>query len=170
MKCPIDGQTLSAMEYEGVTVYGCAGCGGEMVPGGELPRIINARERRFDEATRAVLASFRPLPGVPSDAAERAIHCPACENDMQVVNYSNDSGVIIDRCPACASVWLDRDELEHLQILMEMWHDRAPAGVRSIAADLELARMQAAEASQTPYKESRFAFVNAVINRLLDAA
>lgn len=170
MHCPIDGNPLTPMQYEGVTVHTCTSCGGELVPGDQLAHIVRVREQRFDEQARAVLASFKPLPGIPNDDADRALHCPACENTMQVVNYSNDSGVIIDRCPACASVWLDRDELEHLQILMEMWHDRAPTGVREIAAELEMARMQAADASDAPFKASRFAFVNAIINRLLDAA
>ncbi|MCA9307243.1 MAG: zf-TFIIB domain-containing protein [Phycisphaerales bacterium] len=170
MHCPVDGKPLTPMTYEGVTVHTCTTCGGECLPGDQLAHIVSVREARFDAATVEALSSFTPLAGVPADSGARALHCPACECAMRVVNYSNDSGVIIDRCPACSCVWLDKDELEHLQILMEMWHDRAPAGVRDVAAQLEMARMQAAEATAGPFKGSRFAFVNAVINRLLDAA
>lgn len=170
MRCPVDGSALTPMAYEGVTVHACGACGGECVSGSELAHIVTVREALFDAEAMEALSSFTPLAGVPAEAATRALECPSCGGPMGVMNYSNDSGVIVDRCPACSAVWLDRDELEHLQILMEMWHDRAPAGVRGVAAELEMARMRAAEATEGPFKASRFAFVNAVINRLLDAA
>lgn len=170
MRCPVDGTALTAMDYEGVTIHACGMCGGECVSGEALAHIVSVRETMFDEETRRVLSTFTPIHGVPAGEPERALRCPSCEAEMGVVNYSNDSGVIVDRCPVCSAVWLDRDELEHIQILMEMWHDRAPVGVRGLAAELEMARMRAAEATGGPFKGSRFAFVNAVINRLLDAA
>jgi Zn-finger nucleic acid-binding protein len=43
------------------------------------------------------------------------------------VNYGGDSGIIVNRCPACGGVWLDRCELESIQTLVEGLDDAASA-------------------------------------------
>ena len=70
----------------------------------------------------------------------------------------------------CGGVWLDRNELEHIQILTERWADEAPQQLQQVAGQLEAARRDAAEQANDGFAGSRFAFINALINRLLDAA
>ena len=48
------------------------------------------------------------------------------------------------------------------------WADQP--GRRTVQGTLEHARVQAASSSANAFRGSRFSFVNAVINRLLDAA
>ena len=86
---------------------------------------------------------------------------------MVVTNYGGNSGVYVDRCPGCGSLWLDQQQLEKIQVLMEKWADEAPHELAKIAGKLEAARRRAAPKG---FEGSRFAFVNALINRLLDAA
>jgi len=37
--------------------------------------------------------------------------CPKCKRDM---NQYNKNGIIIDTCPHCQGIWLDRGELEKI--------------------------------------------------------
>ncbi|MHC4210268.1 MAG: TFIIB-type zinc ribbon-containing protein, partial [Planctomycetota bacterium] len=101
---------------------------------------------------------------------QRQLRCPACDGSMDVVNYGGDSGIFVDRCGGCGGLWLDHDELEKVQIVMEKWAVEAPAQLQSIAGELELARRKAADATSKGFCGSRFSFINAIVNRLLDAA
>ncbi len=170
MRCPECQAELSEERYEGMRIFACRSCGGEFVGAEELMRIIETREERFDPQLLEELADREPVYGVPSDSVDRQVICPACENPMGVVNYAGDSEVLVDKCGACGGVWLDHEELEKVQILMEKWQDAAPAKIQEIAGELEEARRLAAQQTQRAFEGSRFSFVNALINRVLDAA
>ncbi len=53
---------------------------------------------------------------------------------------------------------------------MERWADEAKPRIKALAGKLETARRDAADNATGSFSGSRFAFVNALINRLLDAA
>jgi len=55
-------------------------------------------------------------------------------------------------------------------MLLEKWEDAAPAQLRSAAGKLNRARAEAAARTSKAFGGSRFSFVNAMVNRLLDAA
>ena len=169
MYCPQCQHEMREIEYEGANVHTCDGCGGEFLGASELGHIVNRREERFSD-TEAPPRKERPRFGVPEAEMKRILACPSCDAQMIVGNYGGDSGIYIDRCDRCGGVWLDCEELEHIQILMEKWADDAPHQLQSIAGELELARRRAAERTSHTFAGSRFAFVNALINRFLDAA
>jgi Zn-finger nucleic acid-binding protein len=50
--------------------------------------------------------------------------CPKCNGVMHPVNYSYSSGIIIDRC-ADHGIWLDRGELDKVQLSRETWAKKA---------------------------------------------
>ncbi len=168
MNCPNCAKALKPVRYEGCSIHTCESCGGEFVAGESLAAIVRARQEKFPEAMVAQMRTCKPQFGDFCEA--RALSCPACENAMRTMNYSGDSGVCVDRCSLCGGMWLDHDELEKVQALMETWQDRAPAQMRTIAGKLEHARMQAASKVSGSFQGSRFSFVNAMINHLLDAA
>jgi len=168
MNCPVCDKAMKPVCYEGCAIHTCEACGGEFVPGECLTTIVRVRQEKFPESIMAQVATRVPEFGVFCEA--RGLKCPACENPMRSLNYSGDSGVCIDRCELCNGVWLDHDELEKVQTLLEHWQDHAPATVRDIAGQLERSRAHAAAKSSKAFQGSRFSFVNAVINRLLDAA
>ena len=138
MDCPLCRKALKPLAYEGCTVHACETCGGEFVAGEDLATIVRTRHERFPETIAEQARARTPEFGVFCEA--RALACPACEHPMHTVNYSGDTGVCVDRCSVCAGVWLDREELERIQALLEEWHDRAPERIRAIAGQLELAR------------------------------
>lgn len=170
MKSPIDGNDMKAIEYEGALIYTCPTSGGELIGADALAHIIRCREQKFGDEWKSLVANHEPLRGLPGEAGERQLVCPFCEGDMSPVNYGSDSAVIIDRCGGCGAVWLDAHELEMIQALMETWQDHAPERIRGIASELERARTAAAGKADDAFQGSRFSFVNAVMNRLLDAA
>ncbi|TVQ30702.1 MAG: hypothetical protein EA376_12310 [Phycisphaeraceae bacterium] len=170
MKCPECSNPLRRMRYEGVEIHTCDGCGGEFIGQRELVHIVRTREARFDAQLQHKLADRKPLFGVPIEKTERELTCPTCEVNMNVVNYGGDTGVFIDKCVDCGGVWLDNEELEKIQILVERWQDEAPAQIAAMQARLDEVRRLTREQSQARYAGSRFAFVNALMNRFLDAA
>jgi Zn-finger nucleic acid-binding protein len=170
MNCPSCSAGLRRVSYEGVTVETCDKCGGEFVGPQELGAIVKTRQAVFGESLKQLLKNHEPMFGVPAGAASRSLCCPACQGAMQMMNYATDSGIAIDRCDECGGVWLDHDELEKVQLIMETWQDQAPAKLTAIAGKLEEGRRKSAERTNKAFAGSRFAFVNALINRLLDAA
>jgi Zn-finger nucleic acid-binding protein len=170
MNCPQCNAPMREIEYEAVLIRTCDGCGGEFIGPGELTHIVRTREECFPEAEDMNLDTIKPQFGVPPSETHRKLDCPACGGAMAVVNYGGDSGIYVDRCEGCGGIWLDHDELENIQILSEHWADSAPAQIGAIAGKLEHARREAAQASSAKFAGSRFSFVNALINRLLDAA
>ena len=170
MQCPQCSSPLTPTAYEDVPIHTCETCGGELIGGEDLSRIVQARQVQFSEQLRAEFEQHRPSFGGADGQPRRQLTCPACDASMELVNYGGDSGVFIDRCPVCGTVWLDHEELERVQIVMERWADDAPAQLRVIAGELELARRQAADSTKGAFTGSRFAFVNAIVNRFLDAA
>ncbi len=170
MQCPQCGASLQATVYEGVPVHTCDTCGGEFVGGEEFARIVEHRQEQFSDELRAELDERRPSFGELSTQPDRSLGCPACGQEMAVANYAGDSGIFVDRCTVCGGLWLDQEELEKVQIVMERWADEAKPRIRAIAGELEMARRKAAGSTSSAFSGSRFAFVNALINRLLDAA
>lgn len=168
MQSPITGNPMRPVEYEGALIYECPDTGGELLSGDALAHIVKRREMTFE--TPADATDQQPLFGIVTDETENLLDCPACAGPMQVVNYAGDSGIFIDKCPDCGAVWLDNEELEKIQILMEQWQDRAPAQLQAIAARLEETRRRAAADADEDFAASRFSIVNALINRFLDAA
>lgn len=170
MNCPNCQSSLRTIEYEGVSIRTCDSCGGEFLGAAEIRHIVGTREQRFSAETLAAMAGRSPAFGVPDDQQQRSMTCPSCNAPMTARNYCGDTGVCVDRCEGCGGVWLDHQELEHVQALMERWEDDAPEQVRLIAGELEEARRAAAAQTNNAFAGSRFAFVNALINRVLDAA
>ncbi len=170
MQCPQCTSTLQPVAYEGVHIHTCNSCGGEFIAGGKLATIVRTRQEQFSPQLKDALAQHEPVFGVPDSQADRVLCCPACGESMAVLNYSVDSGIFVDRCAGCDGLWLDHEELEKIQALMENWSDEAPQQLQAISSQLEAARRKAAQQYNRTFAGSRFAFVNALINRLLDAA
>lgn len=167
-RCP--GENLRTVRYEGVAVDTCDSCGGEFLDHDELGHIVQVREARIPQRVRSMVEGREPVHGVAVEHRDHKTTCPKCATTMQVLNYCGDSGVLIDRCPGCGGFWVDTDELEMIQAFQEDWEARAPRAIQEVAAQLEAARRENALGLNRVFQGSRFAFINALINRFLDAA
>lgn len=127
MTCPACGKGLAPVDYEGVRVHACAGCGGRLVSGEQIARILARREVAFSDRQR----HLADLLAVEGDNRRRAaylargapgvdlIPCPRCARSMMRRLYSYEHAVEVDQCFICDLVWFEKDELEALQLLTE---------------------------------------------------
>ncbi len=170
MECPNCRAQLSAVTYEGIEVETCTACAGEWLDSDELGKIVRIRQEKFSEEERRAIAESTSLTGVILAHVDRDLVCPKCGGSTDAVNYGGDTGIIIDRCTSCAGFWLDGDELEKIQALVEGWEDKLPEDLkkygpqlREVAAKVD--REDDVEISQLPLIGP---FINSVINGILD--
>jgi Zn-finger nucleic acid-binding protein len=106
--------------YEQVETNTCPKCKGVWLDEGELVRILQTKEKQFDDALihQAIITAFA---GVPADEKRSVENCPKCNELMNAINYSYASGVIIDRCCNNHGLWFDGNELEKIQAHSEHW-------------------------------------------------
>lgn len=166
MQCPGCRAAMRTIEYEGIHIETCPSCGGEWLDSGELKKVVNVRQTRFTSEERREMAQAAKItPIIPADH-DRNLTCPKCRGQTDAVNYGGDSGIVIDKCTGCGGIWLDRTEMEKVQIVVELWQDGLAddlqhygAKMRQVAADLD---------RQDNVRVSRLRFVNAIINGILD--
>ena len=118
MKCVRCQQKLSGVVYEGVEIDKCVSCGGIWLDDGELAKIVGATIETFSQSliTKTLDTVSKGIPQSEKDSVER---CPKCSQEMKALNYSYQSGVVIDSCPNGHGIWLASGELEKVQIFKE---------------------------------------------------
>lgn len=166
MQCPSCSTTLTTIDYEGIKIETCPGCEGEWLDAGELGHIARAREVRFDEEERRAIAAACKITPVVLEHHGRDRTCPRCGGRTDAINYGGDTGIIIDKCPACVGIWLDAGELEKIQMLVEGWKDGLPEDLQKHGPRLRQIAEEVKKRGRV--RISRFGFVNAIINGILD--
>jgi len=85
----------------------CHKCGGTWFDNGELSHLDKIIEPTYFE--------IRKIPKQKEQL--KALSCPACGklNLLQKAEHHRDSKVIMDYCPSCKGIWLDKGELEAIQ-------------------------------------------------------
>ncbi len=136
-QCPRCHCPLGLELYEGVGVLTCTLCGGYLIKELDVLQIVHTREKEFDariaDMGQLIRRQARVLKQNPFDAVfdEKSIVCPSCLDDEKHMHrrfVSPQFPVEVDKCPSCARVWFDKDEIEVLQYLYEQDHpDGAPA-------------------------------------------
>ena len=172
MRCPACKSTLSAVQYEGITVEICGMCSGCWLDADELGRIVRIREQRFSPEQLSSIDTAVKIPGIPIQDIQRDIACPSCGTPTGPLNYGGDTGIVVDRCPDCRGIWLDVGELESIQILVESWKDSLPDDLRTYGpvldrVDEELRNGNRVAVSGLPLVAG---FINAIISGILDVA
>ncbi|MFH1007726.1 MAG: zf-TFIIB domain-containing protein [Candidatus Latescibacterota bacterium] len=111
MLCPTSKVEMDQLTYEGVNVDCCSECGGIWLDAGELRLIVNIKEQQFtqEELDAAMKADSRKK-------EESVVPCPKCSAPMEK-RESYDT--VVDMCPEGHGVWLDKGELERIQIIRE---------------------------------------------------
>jgi len=170
MKCPNCNGPLRTVDYEGIAVETCDGCNGQWLDDGELGKIVQVRQVRFDPQERRAIAESTTIKGVKLEDVDRDLRCPKCGGTTDAVNYGGDSGIIIDRCTSCRGIWVDADELEKIQMLVEGWDDALPEDLKKYGPKLrdisaKLDQDDDVRVSRLPLVGG---FINAAINGLLD--
>ena len=125
-KCPRCGIPLGDSDYEGVPIKVCRRCGGRLGGREIMNRIIARREVGFSDELVKKADAFRKEfllnPAVrakPVDLASDYLTCPGCGCPMRPRPYNYQYFIPVDKCGSCGRIWIDADELEILQILIE---------------------------------------------------
>ncbi len=167
MKCPKCETTLSAIVYEGVDIETCPGCEGEWLDGGELKRIVRTVEETFSGEEIEKLDALNRNIFTITDSTP-LIECPRCQGvRLNRFNYAASTGVVLDKCPECKGLWLDRDELEHVQILVEEWQKKLGENIDRYGQLLEKVKAKCEARIGGSADISRFGFINAILRRFV---
>ena len=107
-KCPRCQSLLVEKEVEGVKIDQCSSCFGIFLDENELSKIKENPDslKKIDTAVSGADCSRAAAGG------EKPLICIRCKAEMEKVNFSYTSGIFIDYCPLCRSIWLDDSELE----------------------------------------------------------
>ena len=106
MRCPIDQSLMRQIGEGGVSIDWCELCDGVWLDAGELTRLAH---------TTADLPTLPDKPtSIPSPQRASRFNCPRCQRSMEQRPYSDENPILIDRCPSCQGVWLDRGELQEI--------------------------------------------------------
>jgi Zn-finger nucleic acid-binding protein len=111
MRCPACQRPLSRLKAGTVLLDVCAnGCGGIWFDNRELEK-VNREHASPDD--KPVDISHNPAVRVDEHAARPCPRCDAVTLEQKL--FSLGSGVVLDRCPECAGVWLDHGELDKIR-------------------------------------------------------
>ena len=104
MKSPVfDDVDLEIREIAGVRVAFCPKSGGVFLRAGELNKIARRHEGDLEYSTVEELEACPP--------SER--RCPACPDTvMRRARFLTYSEILVDYCPKCGGMWLEKGELE----------------------------------------------------------
>jgi len=170
MKCPNCQEILTTIDYEGVEIETCSSCHGEWLDSDELGKIVQLREVKFDEGTRRAIAEATAITGVKLENVDRDLTCPKCGGTTDAINYGSDSGIILDRCTQCHGFWLDNEELEKVQMLVEGWEDLLPDDLKEYSPMLHDIEVKLDEEDDVKLSRLPFVggFINSVMNGIID--
>ena len=95
------------IEQNGVDVEFCERCAGLWFDGGELEEAMQNYEPSLERG------AFAADLGDARGPAKK--DCPRCHCALNEHRWGQETTVEIDLCPRCSGVWLDREELAHIQ-------------------------------------------------------
>jgi Zn-finger nucleic acid-binding protein len=99
--------------YEGVRIYVCSSCNGRLLDEQKLGEIEKKRE----------LYISREQGHTNSSHYDGTRFCPDCDIKMEKAKYGQYVPRTIDKCPQCNNIWLDKGELEDIQVAYEMYEE-----------------------------------------------
>ena len=130
MYCPKDGTTLGRRIYESdIEINECPQCGGIWLDHGELEQIQSTIENDYSDKIQKEVNRGAQAFHMKKQLEEDRLTCPNCDEIMSKKEHGFTSQVIIDYCPYCRGIWLDKGELEALEVFFE--RERANASTLS---------------------------------------
>jgi len=136
MRCPrCQKESLKNVSYENVPVDQCQTCHGIWLDTHEIQEILAQREVKFS-THQLQDAAARAQVGI-SDTEKKSIEaCPKCSKPMTPMNFSYNSGVVVDIC-STHGMWLDHGEIGRLQAFHEHWDARKADIAKEMGASLK---------------------------------
>jgi Zn-finger nucleic acid-binding protein len=105
MRCPADGSVMVRRDIDRRPAASCRQCHGLWISGSAIAETQLPAEQVPLESRR----------GGPQRPHAMPRHCPQCRTPMRSEQHS---GLTIERCAACASVWLDAGEFDAVRLAL----------------------------------------------------
>lgn len=167
MKCPRCRAGLGEVEHDGVQVEVCRDCRGEWLHAEELEKIIEHHDHVFSEDEIAALDAVNHAVTPMEDKDRDVLHCPHCETiEMERFIYADTSGVVLHNCPECGGIWVDKDQLEKIEELVDGWKARLNQDVATYRPILKKIATEERKELDRDVSISRFGFVNTILRRI----
>jgi len=162
-KCPVcTNEKLVEKSYEGVPLDFCLKCGGVWLDSDELHQVIEKKEEKFSQGVKEEV-NPEEFKQAERPSLVKELNCPICGSLMNRLVYVSFSGIIIDRCSQGHGVWLDKGELDKVQVYAEESEELGEANRDKYAAIAQQAKAdfeQWHEDMIQNIKVSRFGCVN----------
>ncbi|MBT8352147.1 MAG: zf-TFIIB domain-containing protein [Deltaproteobacteria bacterium] len=111
MNCPVCHIELKNSHISGIDLDICIKCEGIWFDRGELQPIINNLLSSDIVENIPLQEALRKKPIPISEEQNRNLLCPHCKKHLDLINYSFDSNVFVDKCSLCNGIWTDKGEL-----------------------------------------------------------
>ncbi|MEP2669356.1 MAG: zf-TFIIB domain-containing protein [Cyclobacteriaceae bacterium] len=120
MNCPIDQSPLIPKIYEeSFEVDSCPACEGIWLDKGELSKIQDIQINDYKTELNKIPDYVGKSILVAKSKNAPAINCPVCDRELERREYGYGSQVMIDSCVNGHGVWLDKGELQDLEVFYE---------------------------------------------------
>lgn len=120
LTCPRDGAEMNQEVYEAdITVDVCPQCGGVWLDKGELESIQETVEKDYSKELSHLPDRLGAMSARLKQEAAPPVSCPLCSGEMARKEYGYTSQILIDTCPSCRGIWLDKGELQALEVFFE---------------------------------------------------
>lgn len=135
MHCPNCKTHLRVIEAADLELDQCPDCHGIWFDRHELRPFLEFALQYRDDIDDAEYDPKRLWYSVVGND-EPVFSCPVCEAEMTKFNYAVDSNVILDRCPRCEGLWVERPEIPDLASFIKgnPAHDRLAAARAGMAS------------------------------------
>jgi len=111
-KCPACNANLDLYAIFGIKIEGCSKCKGIFLDKDELRSLKDKTSKGSWQTLRWMDDEVEAIGNTNAMPSNRL--CPKCEGTKMICASFGDSKTIIDWCPKCHGVWLDRDEFEEI--------------------------------------------------------
>ncbi len=130
--CPSCGANLNSYEVFGIEIEGCPECNGFFLDRDELRKLKDRSIRDSWGNLRWMDDEVEAIEKARIMFSKRI--CPKCKGVRFLSSIFGDSNIIIDHCPSCHGIWLDKDEFQSIvQYLSEQLNKLSSAEMASNA-------------------------------------
>lgn len=115
LKCPCCVDLMPLTRNEGAKVWKCKICEGTWLEEKVLAYLKMVKNKRFDPKEIAKVKLLREWKMSDSKMpGERS--CPSCGQLLERSHYEDIPAILMDKCPKKCGLWLNRGDLERIQI------------------------------------------------------
>ena len=169
MKCPRCNSILQSVEYDDQSVEVCPGCKGEWLFAGELQKITEHHAEVFTLEEIASLDAINKEIFTAEKDDKDELNCPACGDvRMEHFNYGDTSGIILHKCTECGGIWMDKDQLQKVEELVDGWKADLGQDTAKYGSVLKKIDVEEQKELDKDVSISRFGFVNKVLRRFCE--